>query len=205
MNRVPFVVPTFVISCFLTLTSYSSATPVQWSPAGGGNGHYYDVVPGPGTTFQRITWDQANVAAQSGLFLGVHGYLATITSSAESQFVSTLLTDPGFGFAWLGGFQPSGSPEPDSNWQWITSETWSFTNWDTEEPNNFYAGDVGGPLAGSPEDALHSRPGGKWNDLPHNAFLPGYLVEYAIPEPSTFVLCLAGIFAAQLLNRNRRG
>ena len=171
------------------ITSYSNSTPVQWSPAGGGNGHYYEVVPGPGTTFQRITWDQANAAAQSSLFLGVNGYLGTITSSAESQFVSTLLTDPGFGFAWLGGFQLPGSPEPNSNWQWINGETWSFTNWDTEEPNNFYAGDVGGRLAGSPEDALHSRPGGKWNDLPHDAFLPGYLIEYAIPEPSSILLC----------------
>lgn len=185
-----------------SITSYSSATPVQWSPGAGGNGHYYEVVPGPGTTFQRITWNDAKTAAEASSFLGVNGSLATITSGAESQFVSTLLTDPGSGFAWVGGFQPPSSPEPDGNWQWTTGETWSFTNWDTGEPSNFYQGDVGGPPAGSPEDALHTRPGGKWNDLPHDAFLPGFLVEYGIPEPSSILLCLAGIFATQL-HRNR--
>jgi hypothetical protein len=175
-----------------SIASFSSATPVQWSPGAGRNGHYYEVVPGPGTTFQRITWNDAKTAAESSSFLGVNGSLVTITSSAESQFVSTLLTDPGSGFAWLGGLQPSASPELDGNWQWTTGETWSFTNWDTGEPSNFYQGDVGGPPAGSPEDALHSRPGGKWNDLPHDAFLPGYLVEYAIPEPSTLLVLSTG-------------
>jgi hypothetical protein len=187
-----------------TVSAQTWAAPIQWSPGAGGNGHYYDVVPGPGTTFQRITWNDAKTAAESSSFLGVNGYLATITSSAESGFVSTLLTDPGSGFAWVGGFQPPASPEPDGNWQWATGETWSFTNWDAGEPSNFYQADVGGPPAGSPEDALHTRPGGKWNDLPHDAFLPGYLVEYPVPEPSS-IIAVTAIGIWKLGGRGYRG
>ena len=38
--------------------------------------------------------------------------------------------------AWIGGYQPSGSPEPAGNWTWVTGEPWTFSAWWPGEPNN---------------------------------------------------------------------
>ena len=37
---------------------------------------------------------------------------------------------------WLGGYQaPYGLPA-SSNWQWVTGETWSYTNWYPDQPDH---------------------------------------------------------------------
>lgn len=72
------------------------------------NGHTYRLIQ-----FLELRWEEARVAALSRSKLGVAGYLATITSAeeqafAEAHFLSALQP---WG-AWLGGYQPAGSPEP---------------------------------------------------------------------------------------------
>src|SRR5262245_49687858 len=107
----------------------------EWTTAAGGNGHSYQAVCG------ALTWSQANSAATAA-----GGHLATIQSSAENDFVFGLVDDAGFwlpvegGFnlgPWLGGFQPPGSAEPNDSWGWVTGETFGFTHWMSNEPNNF--------------------------------------------------------------------
>ena len=49
-------------------------------------GHVYEVVHVPG----GITWDAAKSEAESRSYMGVPGYLATITSLAESQLICSL-------------------------------------------------------------------------------------------------------------------
>lgn len=61
------------------------------------------------------------------------GHLATITSAAENQFVSSI---GDLRLYWLGGYQPPGSQEPAGGWTWITGEPFAFNNWDVTEPNN---------------------------------------------------------------------
>ena len=102
------------------------------------NGHYYQIISPAG----GIDWADARASAASMTFMGVSGHLATITSAAEDEFVLSLF-DPNSpaGQAWIRGIQPAGSPEPGGGWQWITGETWSFTNWyvaanGSTEPNN---------------------------------------------------------------------
>jgi hypothetical protein len=63
------------------------AVPVQWSVADGGNGHYYEVVSVP----ESIIWSDAKIAAEAS-----GGYLATITSSQENEFVFNLTDNPIF-------------------------------------------------------------------------------------------------------------
>ena len=92
-----------------------------------------------------------------------------MTSQAENDFVFALVDSsaywyerPGSGALagpWLGGYQPSGSPEPDSGWRWVTTEPFSFRDWSPGEPDN--AGE---------ENALNfgESPSGRlstWNDL----------------------------------------
>jgi len=84
------------------------AMPTEWLVADGGNGHFYEVVYD-----HDIFWaDAMDVAISAG------GYLATITSQEEEDFVWTVIDDAALSWSvgpWLGGFQPDGSPEPDGN------------------------------------------------------------------------------------------
>ncbi|MEE9208800.1 MAG: lectin-like protein [Gemmatimonadota bacterium] len=142
-------------------------TPLVWA----GNGHAYDAIDAP----FGITWVDARDAAAAAALDGCFGHLATLTSAEENEFVAANLTQAlpngqrGF---WIGGWQPSGSPEPAGGWTWVTGEPFVFTNWNAPaEPNNFGAGG---------EDAIHlwDNGAGAWNDLGSLNTTPGYVVEY---------------------------
>ncbi len=159
-----------------------------------GTDHYYELVEQSG-----LNWDAADAAAQTKSRLAMPGYLATITSAAENAFITDNLLSEVWnprGY-WLGGLHPEGSGEPDDGWEWATLETWSYTNWNAGEPNDF----------GENEDHLEilARAGdtGEWNDIyGGRTDLQGYIVEYSNPEPATMGLLIMGGLA--LLRRRRR-
>jgi hypothetical protein len=146
-------------SLICLLFGAAGAQPEPWRHPDG-TIHYYDAVSKP----TGIDWNTARDAA-----LTPGGYLATLTSQAENDFVLGLVDSslywyerPGSGTLagpWLGGYQQPGSPEPDSGWQWVSGEPFDFRNWSPGEPDN--AGD---------ENALHfgesvSAPVPTWDDL----------------------------------------
>jgi parallel beta-helix repeat protein/predicted outer membrane repeat protein len=96
----------------------------QWRVEDGGNGHWYSY---HGSV---LNWQEHQQLAQ---YLGAH--LATPTSVFENEYVHGLIPSNVIA-AWIGNFQPDGSDEPDSDWQWVTGEAWSYINWSTGEPNN---------------------------------------------------------------------
>lgn len=134
------VMPVGVL-CAVVGTALLMATPtaqadwIQWPASEGGNDHFYDAISVP----DGLTWDAAEQSAES---LG--GYLATLTSGAENEFVFGLVNSPEFWFPsgghnhgpWLGGLQPPGSQEPAGGWEWITGESWDFTSWHPTQPDN---------------------------------------------------------------------
>jgi hypothetical protein len=150
---------------------------VQWSTGAGGNDHYYQGVCGD------LRWPQARAAAEAK-----GGYLATSTSAAENTFIFSLIDQAqywspfsygNFG-PWLGGYQDPApctgtGTEPDGCWTWVSGEAFSYTNWDSGEPNNGQNED---------EHHLHFFDGegsrsATWNDIlgsPGQIF--AYLVEW---------------------------
>ncbi len=165
------------------LTAPAHATPIQWSTASGGNGHWYEFIDDEG-----ITWDEANADASS--LYGPNTYLATITSEEENTFVFNLGVEnrP----IWLGGYQDDGAA-PAEGWHWVTDEEWNYTNWAPGEPNDWTE---------TAENALafaFFEGDGTWNDaLDSTKYLGdgGYVVEYdsaPVPEPATMLLFGTGL------------
>jgi hypothetical protein len=109
---------------------------VEWAIASGGNGHYYQGV----CTNGGATWDDAKNGAE---LLG--GYLATLTSAQENDFVFDLIDDEALwydtGDDWcpgplIGALQSDGSEEPAGGWGWVSGEPFVYTNWDAGQPAN---------------------------------------------------------------------
>jgi stress response protein SCP2 len=125
------------------------------------NGHYYQLV------MDNISWTDAKTAAEIA-----GGYLSTITSSEENQFVFNLIADATNTGTWLGGYQSVDGTEPHGGWQWVTGENWDYTNWSSGEPND----------SNDNEDYLQyhpsSSPVATWNDASNTLSSGGYVIEW---------------------------
>lgn len=138
-------------------------------------GHFYKFFSEPG-----ILWTVAAAEAANKTLFGLNGYLATITTTGENQFILDRVS----GTAWLGASDAA----VEGVWRWVTGPealqnngegrllSDGFTNWEAGEPNNL-----------GPEHFAHmmdwSSPPGKWNDLADpgggGQYTPtGYIVEY---------------------------
>lgn len=145
---------------------------IVWS----GNGHRYEVVIAPGTS-----WEEANEIASAR----VGGwYLATVTSADEHAFLQGLVGsgEPSFdasdcgvsslvgrvcGGLWLGGHATSSAAQ---DWSWVTEEPFQFTAWGPFEP--FRNGDR------VRMDDFSDRGLVGWNDVPSgNLGSQGYVLE----------------------------
>jgi Lectin C-type domain/PEP-CTERM motif len=186
----------FFSGCLLLVCAVTSFAADVFNPQ---NGHYYRLIQ-----FPERTWEDARLAALTETFGVVNGYLATITSANEQLFVASSFSSAiQLWGAWLGGFQPSGSPEPAGNWRWVTGEPFAYTNWASPiEPNN----------ANNNENQLQLMASGNWNDLGTSEpvgsplyDLP-YLVEFSVPEPSSLLVAagtLTGVAACWRRRRSR--
>lgn len=160
--------PVLIVLLFTTCVRPALAAPVQWLA----NGHFYEVVSVPET----ISWEDASAAATAA-----GGYLATVTSRAENDFVFNLINNPaywhGYSGPWVGGYQSPATQQAVANWRWVTGEAWSYTNWQPGQPND---------SGGSAEDKLQFGFGtlvNNWNDIqsvdPTPAYRPiAYVVEW---------------------------
>jgi len=168
-------------------------------------GHYYDFVSG------TFTWDDANVNASALSLYGLNGYLVTITSQEENEFIA-LMEDVNAteNSAWMGATDdPDVTGDADDNWYWVTGpeagtkffygrypdigpECYIYCNWTFGEPNN---GSGGGESYG---EFYHS---GSWNDLLIDSEnIDGYIVEYGGMQNDASTLPTATVTVAVLNN-----
>ena len=188
----------------LAVCATTTAAPIQWTAASGGNDHWYEVftVQSPATS---INWQAAKLDA-----ISKNGYLATLTSAAENQWVYSTFNigtdvslwwlDPANNYQgpWIGGYQPNpGVGEPAGGWAWVTGETWSWAGWDPGEPNDFAGVEHYAQFFYDTLDGHEPV----WNDAPNNAGVVAWVVEYDVPEPVTLSLLAVGGLG---LLRNRR-
>ena len=175
---------------------------VRWDASGdfilaNGEAHSYEVVYLPEG---GINWVQARYLAEEA-----GGYLATVTSDEEAEFLLNLVQDEKYWFQWnethnyimngpfLGGYQPAGSNEPDGNWQWVSGEPFEYTNWAYDG----MAGDEDSRPNDQPNDATGNQnvialgevniPVSTWGDFPYRLSsyndpneggVYGFIIEY---------------------------
>ena len=152
-----------------------------------GNGHYYEFVSASG-----IEWADAKAAAEARTFLGMQGYLVTVTSAEENAFVASKLAGEG----WMGASDAT----TEDAWYWVTgpeagTQFWQgastgtvvggeYNNWASGEPND----------SGSNEDHAHFLSGGTWNDYRYNnPNIDGYVVEYGTSTSGSGVASLKSV------------
>ena len=197
-----------VLLVLLIPTSNAMAVSVinltHWAIADGGNDHWYAIIA------EEHSWQQTSDLANALTIDSHSGYLATVASQAENDFmlsvVSGVFPPERPTQFWLGGRR---NPLNLTEWQWVTGETFSYTNWWTDEGITVTStalamfGDVGIGTIFTP---------GQWNDTDgeETGRLWG-LVEWGavaprtdpIPEPATLLLTalgMAGIAAADQLD-----
>jgi hypothetical protein len=197
--------------------SVTGCATFYWSTDAGGNGHYYAFI----ATEATLSWEDAQALASAAhVGSGTTGHLATIDSAFENDFIVANVL-PGAGViamkqqVWIGGGQPDGTTKtkaPDQGWEWVTPESWDYTNWLAGEPNDENSNNTGDEryLAMWVHyylNGLDHR--GMWNDENNvaNAQSPllGMIVEFeGVPEPASLALlaCAGGLLA--LARRARR-
>lgn len=169
-----------------------------------GTGHYYEFVKfsdlgidpnnpiADGTDPSAPSWTNAEKLAAARTSLGYAGYLATLTSAAEDNFVKTYLQGPG-GTAWFGASDAAS----EGSWRWVTGPEglengglgrlfWQngsvtpggYAGWAPGQPNNYFMNGVG-------QDYGEYFASGEWDDgnnTPRSrtpdCIINGFIVEY---------------------------
>jgi len=200
----------------LSITS-AHGGPIQWTVGDGGNGHYYDLIFGS----DSVSWTDARTLADGSAYLGLPGHLVTLNSAAEDEFLKTnfeseILLDSNsdsfpngpFGtFGWIGLSDPNGT----GNFEWVTGEPLTYTNWAPGEPNSIGTerfAHIWRRKFGTSDDPLWS-----WNNFanePSSRRLTGYFVEFEpaatpVPEPSSAILFALGLIGLISCRRNLTG
>ena len=163
------------VAALIALVSMAANSTTIIDPS---TGRHYEAISLPGAD-----WATAKGVAETMMFGGEQGHLATITSAGEQAFVAAMLNTLG-GELWIGGFQDTSScppipdPEPGCGWQWINGEgaipgadsISPFAEWADGEPNNL----------GGNENELGIFLGTQigWNDEGNTGNIVGFLVEF---------------------------
>ena len=115
--------------------------------------------PDPGHTYELFdtgaVWEEAKAYCEK---LG--GHLMTVTSEAEQKILEELLEqEGGKNSYWLGAYEVS-----EGVYQWITGESFTYTNWAPNQPDNHHDTESALMAYGVSREIVSANRG-DWNDL----------------------------------------
>ena len=149
--------------------------------------HFYEYVSG------TTSWTNSYTNASNKSYFGRVGYLATVLSEAENNFIWKLMAND----AWFGASDDynyintskgttffASQSAAEGKWHWVTGpeKGQNFSNGNTPSTtlvSGMYHKWAGGEPNGTSEafGQFYSSNNGQWNDLA-NSNLPGYICEY---------------------------
>jgi hypothetical protein len=150
--------------------------------------HFYEYVSG------NTTWTNSYTAASAKSYFGRAGYLATMMSEAENNFIWKLMAND----AWMGASDDYGyintakgstvyanQSAAEGKWHWVTGpeKGQNFSNGNVYVGPTLVTGMYHKWAPGEPNGTteafgqFYSSNNGQWNDLA-NSTLPGYICEY---------------------------
>lgn len=178
----------------MILGAFFASASVAASPIYFGNSKY-EVIK----TDSAISWTDAKAAAESK-----GGYLATLTSQAENDFVYNNLVNNhhfwnyAYGHkygSWFGLYQedPAQGPiDPTANWKWVNGEgDLAYENWNHSVLDDAHG--IGSESYGHFFTFNHWQPSNAWNDIQNHGDgqVYSYIVEYnvsQVPVPAAVLL-----------------
>jgi len=136
------------------------------------NGHVYQYVA------SALSWNAADTTALTLSAYGVPGYLVTITSSTENDFVKARLS----GNAWIG----ASDSITEGDWKWVTGPEAGTSFWSGASGGHTVGGNYASWNGGEPNDSGGNEDCGEeyvadgtWNDLPcTGTTVDGYVAEF---------------------------
>lgn len=127
------------------------------------NGHKYYLIDNSAL----IGWNDAKQYCKNVF----GGYLVSITSKEENEFVTGLLKEFNYSTAFIGG----SDREKEGEWKWESDESWSYSNWGANQPDDYKAYEGG-------QDYLRIGQDGAWDDFNSMADISGTEVKSFICE-----------------------
>jgi len=135
-----------------------------------------------------LYWPGAHAAASGMTHGGEQGYLATITSQAENDFILNQVTANTWNTSIIDQFFLGGVWEGGA-WRWLTGEPFAYTNWNAGEPNHVGTEDKVATWGPNINDEYQSSPDeripGMWNDTQGDAYTYWAIVEFGDPLKGT--------------------
>ena len=127
------------------------------------NGHKYYLIDNSAL----IGWNDAKQYCKNVF----GGYLVSITSKEENEFVTGLLKEFNYSTAFIGG----SDREKEGEWKWESGESWSYSNWGANQPDDYKAYEGG-------QDYLRIGQDGAWDDFNSMADISGTEIKSFICE-----------------------
>lgn len=112
------------------------------------DGHYYRLYD------LECGWEEAREYCEN-----VSGHLVSITSQEEQTVIENLINTGTKNSYWMGGYRNS-----SGDWEWITDETFLYTNWSSSQPDNYTGTENALMLYRSLNPKITCQYG-QWNDV----------------------------------------
>lgn len=147
------------------------------------NGHYYYIYK------DEKSWSDANDYCKS-----LSGYLATITTQEEQNFIQQYLAQVTAGATaandagepttwekevWIGATDS----RFEGDWEWANGEKFEYTNWGTNQPDDSWGQDYGVMLNHLREGSDYSITAGQWDDS--NSYNCPFICEWGEYTPES--------------------